>query len=64
MVTPHHHLSVDDEVNREDDGSDASVDNLQDSVVRNEDHDEAANEKDKEDAEHCTPAGSEVYLGL
>ena len=64
MRSAHHHLGVNDEVNREDNCSDARVDNLKDSVVRNEDHDEAADEKYKEDAEHDTPARSEVYLGL
>ena len=64
MRSAHHHLGVNDEVNRKDDCSDASVDNLENSVVRDEDHDEAADEKHKEDAEHDTPARSEVYLGL
>ena len=64
MRSAHHHLSVNDEVNREDDCSDASVDNLEDSVVRDEDHDEATDEEHEEDAEHDTPARSEVYLGL
>ena len=64
MRSAHHHLGVDNEVNRENDGSDARVDNLENSVVRDEDHDEAADEEHKEDAEHDTPARSEVYLGL
>ena len=64
MRSAHHHLGVNDEVNRKDDCSDASVDNLENSVVRDEDHDEAADQEHKEDAEHDTPARSEVYLGL
>ena len=64
MRSAHHHLGVNNEVNREDDGSDAGVDNLENSVVRDEDHDEATDQEHKEDAEHYTPARSEVYLGL
>ena len=64
MRSAHHHLGVNDEVNREDDCSDASVDNLEDSVVGDEDHDEATDEEHEEDAKHDTPARSEVYLGL
>ena len=64
MRSAHHHLGVDNEVNRENDCPDTSVDNLKDSVVRDEDHDEATDQEHKEDAEHDTPARSEVYLGL
>ena len=64
MVTSHHHLGVYDEVDREDDGADSSVDNLEDSVVWDEDHQEAANDEDKKYAKHGTPTGSEVYFGL
>ena len=64
MLPSHHQLGVYDEVNREDDGANPSVDNLEDSVIWDEDHDEAANGEDKKDAEHDTPTGSEVYFGL
>ena len=64
MVTPHHHLGVDDQVDREDHGSDAGVDNLEHPALRDDDHEEAADEEHKEDAEHCAPAGREVNLRL
>ena len=64
MLPSHHQLGVYNEVDREDDGANSSVDNLEDSVIRDEDHDEAGNGEDKKDAEHCTPTGSEVYFGL
>ena len=64
MLCPYHQLGVNDEVDREDDGANSSIDNLEDSVIRDEDHDETANGEDKKDAKHYTPTGSEVYFCL
>ena len=64
MISAHQHLCVDNQVNAEDEHSEAGVDGVHDTVAWEEDANEADHRKDKQHAEHKTVGKCEINFCL
>ena len=64
VIASHHHLSVVDQVEGEDEGTNAPIDHLEILVIGNKYHHESEDDQAKEDTDKSSSHYREVPLGL